>query len=175
MIRCATRAVLGLVAVSFLLGLALAACAGGKATPTSPAPPPTDSPAFGTTPQPGLTKNEQALAKYFKALHLWTVPAGREATAQDKSTPSESFTLNDAKLGLHIEATPDFVPGWKVTYRVDKRAFRGEGEEIVSLASLVTGPGVYDTTLDRPKDSGDYVIRVWLQDVLVQNLTFELK
>lgn len=108
-------------------------------------------------------------------MYLWKVPAGRAPTDQDKATPTESFSTGDSKLGMHFETTPAFIPGWKLTYRVDKRGPSGEGKEIVSLASLVTGPGTYDAMVDRPKDAGAYVIRVWLQDVLVHNLTFELK
>ncbi len=157
-----------------LVSLLLVAC-GAKTTPTPPPAPATNSPAFGTTPQAGLTKNEQALARYFKAMHLWKVPSGGAPTEQDRATAAESFTMSDSKLGMHIEASPEFPPGWKLTYRVDKRGPGGDGKETVSLASLVTGPGTYDAMMDRPKDTGAYVIRVWLQDVLVHNLTFELK
>lgn len=157
------------------LVLALTLLAACQASPTpTPQSPPTFSPAWGTTPTTGMSANWQAYAKYFKDIHLWRVLTDRPPTREDMATPTDVFTILDRKIGIFIETTPDFKPGWKLTYRLDRRAYQGEGTE-VSLASLVTGPGLYDATIDRPQDAGEYVVRVWVEDVLVANVTFEVR
>lgn len=155
----------------------LSACKAQPSTPTPvliPTPKPGVPPITDFTPQPGLSKNTQVRDRYFKAFYLWKVPEGRAYTKEDTATPVETFTRQDSKIGMHVDALDTFVPGMIVSYRLDKRGPRGEGQE-VSLASLINKPGVYDFTLDTPKDTAGYVIRVFLNNILVENLTFEVK
>ncbi len=157
----------------------LAACGDGSAAPTTPTAVPIPTPIPGAppitdfTPLAGLTKNTQVKERYFSAVHLWRAPVDRPYTAEDTATPVESFTRQDAQIGLHLETTAAFVPGMLVSYRVDKRAYGGDGEE-ASLASVVKEPGVFDVLLDAPEDKASYVVRFFLNGILVENLTFEI-
>lgn len=172
----------GLISKSLLATVALIALWGCQTKPSTqtptPIPIPTPMPGVPTiadfTPVPGLTKNIQVRERYFKALYLWKVPEGRPFTQEDAASPVESFTKEDKKIGMHIDTTDAFVPGMLVSYRVDKRAYKGEGQE-VSLTSLINKPGVYDVAFDAPKDSGGYVVRFFLNGILVENMTFEIK
>ncbi|MBI4298304.1 MAG: hypothetical protein HY666_00900 [Chloroflexi bacterium] len=157
--------------------MTLWACQGKPTTPTSvPIPTPMQGVPTITdfTPEAGLTKNTQVRGRYFKDVFLWKVPEGRPYTQEDSLKPTETFTKEDKRIGLHIETLDAFVPGMVVTYRLDKRAFRGDGKE-VSLSSNIGKPGTYDILIDAPTDAAGYVVRFFLNGILVDNLTFELK
>ncbi|MBF8267003.1 MAG: hypothetical protein HW388_511 [Dehalococcoidia bacterium] len=175
-----------LVLVAALL-LGAIGCSGEPTTPTT-IPIPTSMPGVPAitdfTPLPGLTKNTEVRDRYFEAVYLWKAPEGKtgaqwtsaagEGFIQFSGSPVESFTQQDG-IAIRFDTTDAFVPGMLVSYRLDKRAYQGEGKEEVSLASLVTRPGVYNIFLEAPEDTGDYVVRFFLNGILVENLLFEVK